>query len=334
MSFPDNGAVGAALSHVVTHCFPKVSDPVVLVAPHGRGFWRDLAQVLRSRGIPVIQLAIDRMGVPPVACIPRPKGPGRLSVVRHGTFSTALVIVGTPLGSAAHVSPVPRTDRGPTRRLARKGTATMSRALAELEASGTPVAIWDWPVDLAPARLRDLTSTVYLRALHTDYEELRARNQKFAKWISAGSDLQIRAPGGTAISMVRGAEPIIQEGCQFTPHDSVFQLPGGEVFFTPVARTAEGNIETWLRGRRTSISVHRGVGRFPPIDGLPATAPLIEFGLGTNASAIALRSLSLGEKALGTCHFGFGDPPQSSRGRGRLGFHFDVVVENPQVSIA
>ena len=333
MSFPGNGAVGAALSHVITHCLPEVSDPVLLVAPHRRGFWGDLAHVLRSRGMPVVELAVDEMGVPPVACIPRPQGPGRLSVGRHGTFSTALVIVGTPLESAAQVFSMSPADRGPTRRPA--GTdAPLSRALGKLEASGTPVMIWDWPVELVPARLRDLTSAVYLRALHTDYEQLRARNQRFAERISAGSHLQIHAPGGTEISMIRGADPVIQEGCEFTPHDSVFQLPGGEVFFTPVARTAEGRIEAWLRGRRASISVHRGLGHFPPIDGLPATAPLVEFGLGTNASAIPLRSLSLGEKALGTCHFGFGDRPQSSRGRGRLGFHFDVVVENPQVSIA
>jgi len=304
------------LMHVAAHCFPRRSRRPVICVHHGNGFWHELERVLESLGNEVISVQaatgdpndVDRW-------VPRPIGDGEFYLGQIGSFRSNFTILGLPL---------PGVDG----RFAR----LLHEALVRHNTSGHPTVLLEWPVASVPPHLRGVVSSLYLRALKQDYRALRVRNRTLARWLSGAKVLRVQAPDGTDVVLHRDDAPVQREDCEFTDDQRVFQLPGGEVFFVPASGKSNGRLVAALGGTDRTVVVEDGVARFPDVPGLPRRAALSEFGLGTNASAAPSRSLNIGEKADGTCHFGFGDDRELGGSR-TDGFHFDLVVKNPTVSI-
>lgn len=303
------------LQHVAEHCLVgRRSEPVVCLFAGAADFWSELGSLLEANGERVLLIPVPPKLSSVESVIPRPLGNGQFYAPQIGRFTSSMLVIGLPLPELPESS------------------AQVHEAFQRLHAERHPTVLFEWPAASVAPSLEPLVSPLYLRALSVDYEKMRLRNLDMSQRLSIGRSIRVQAPGGTDILLRRDTRPIQREDCRFSASEYLFQLPGGEVFFPPLEGSASGRIVTKIGGRKVELDVRDGWATFPDLPGVPGSAPLAEFGLGTNQEAAFLPSFSLGEKAAGTCHFGFGDN-RDIGGRQEADFHFDVVVENPHITV-
>ncbi len=301
-----------ALLNVVSQCLPvQRMRRAVCVYQHGEAFWHGLTMVFQELGITLQLVHVDTSSTAITAWIPRPNGGSTFYMDQLGNYQADLTILGLPL------IPI---------------QVDLYAAIYDLECSKSATLLFEWLADDVPPRLRPALIEVYLNALNIDYGELRKTNAIISAMLAHGDWFVVRSDEGTQVSFRRKNRPIIREDCQFTEDETVFQLPGGEVFFAPEEGTAEGMV-VFVRGsQRYLVTIHDGIADFSQVPGMVLKAPLAEFGIGTNRRCLAINFLSLGEKAEGTCHFGFGDNRQFG-GEQQANFHFDVVVKGYTIEV-
>lgn len=308
--------IARAVDHLIANCLQPLAGKRVVVIAHDSGpFWSTLAHRIGRAAGRVTAIAEPAGAAPPDRLVPKPLGVGRFFLPQLGEYEAALTILESPL------RPAPQSD-----------PMQLREALLALHRSRHPTAFIEWPSWMGEGAAQERLFDLYLSALQIDYDALRRRNREIADRLSQATTLLVTAPNGTEIELERGEAPVLCEDCRIQSADPFFQLPGGEVFFAPREGSARGNIVTRIGSRRVAVTVRNGIADFSGLPGLPAAAPLTEFGVGTNPKAPLLSSLSVGEKARGTCHFGFGDNREFG-GSVSAPYHFDLVVENPTIRL-
>lgn len=306
-----------ALNHVVQSLFRRTEEPVACLFHANRRFWQRFAEVASGHGADVRLVPISPAQAEDPSWVPEPLDKSTCFSSAVGTYRSGCTIIGMPLRSTPGIV-----------------EEQTYRRLADLARSAHPTILWEWPVHQVPEDARDAVGKLYLAALSVDYAELGRRNQETAARFPSQSIVRIKAEHGTDVTLRCQAANVYSESCRFGAQQTCFQLPGGEVFAIPDAGSAEGCIGIEIDHTMYEISVAHGVADLSEIANLwtvPKKAPLAEFGIGTNRQAPALKMLNIGEKAAGTCHFGFGDNHQFG-GPIRLDYHFDLLMQNPTIT--
>jgi len=117
------------------------------------------------------------------------------------------------------------------------------------------------------------------------------------------------------------------------------QLPTGEIYCCPIEESINGKIESkrnqklvWLKIKKGKI-IECSPELKKELNQHPELLYLGEWGIGINDKIKKITGkVYLDEKKYGTCHFGFGDNYGLGQ-RARVDYHFDLVIENPTVSL-
>ncbi|WP_214484550.1 aminopeptidase [Bacillus sp. SM2101] len=196
-----------------------------------------------------------------------------------------------------------------------------------------PTILFDDPTLNIPKKYINDIVNIHLKAINIEYSELRNRNEKVKNLIDNGDSFQIKSPNGTNMKFQKEkGKRIFVENCKFSENESLFQIPGGEVFFAPKPFTAEGIIIQECGSKKAEITINNGFASFNYGKYKNKKVPFAEFGIGTNQGVRKLKFLSSYEKCLGTCHIGFGNNINMD-GIFEEPYHFDIVIDNFQLSI-
>lgn len=200
------------------------------------------------------------------------------------------------------------------------------------EALKLPLILMDDPTLYVPQHYADAVVRLYKRAINLDYGALSRRNRQVQSILLQGTSYRLRSSLGTDLKFTRDREKeILMENCQFSEHEHLFQLPGGEVFFAPQPYTAQGELIYAVAGG-LRVSIQDGMAYFSSGEYQGIPVPLAEFGIGTNADLANLRFMPSYEKLWGTCHLGFGHN-RNMQGVFERAYHFDIVLESFTLSI-
>lgn len=199
-------------------------------------------------------------------------------------------------------------------------------------------------------------STMFWKAMNTDYTSLSQRARILAEIVEQGSEVHITTKKGTDLTMDIGERRVsIDDGIidekDMRTGNRLLNLPTGEVYTTPHEDSVEGTVVFDLafhRGKRMEeVTVSFSDGIATPIKakkGFSAFTQILEsakgdryrigeLGIGLNPEVTAAVGYVLtDEKMIGTIHLAFGEN-RSYGGKNESDIHWDVLVMNPTVTI-
>lgn len=180
-------------------------------------------------------------------------------------------------------------------------------------------------------------------ALRADYIEVKAAVEAAYARFKAGRRFDVSSAGGTALRFaVAGSARWIREWGLIHRRGDLDNLPAGMIAVRPEPGTASGRLVfDRLKGCRGRVGLELRRGLITRVDGDPAARRLFyrfgarsrrlaEFGLGCNAWARTAGNTVESEKALGACHFGFGNDVIFG-GANHVTFHRDGIVRKPTI---
>lgn len=201
------------------------------------------------------------------------------------------------------------------------------------EAARINTILLDDPVLQLPPKYTDYLIPLYFKAVNANSDEIRQRNRKICNLIKTGKEFVLRNNSGTELYFQRDPEqPVLTENCSFDHEETLFQMPGGEVFFAPKPYSAEGKVIVKYGSREMTATVQGGYTSFSSGKYEDSLVPLAEFGIGTNEAHPSLQMLGSYEKKWGTCHLGFGYN-RNFGGVFNSPYHFDITLDHYTLDI-
>jgi leucyl aminopeptidase (aminopeptidase T) len=216
--------------------------------------------------------------------------------------------------------------------------------LLQLQLSGVPGIILDYPFDTNTRRMFskeafDSLISVYRNSIDMDFYVIKALNNKLMPLLKHGKEVSISSDYGTELTfMIEGRTPCEEEG-RLGFQTSFCQVPGGEVFISPVEETVNGIyvIDINSYGFNFGLKFKDGI----LVDSVSSkeyekdARKIImdmgifgekagEFGIGTNPASIPLLTGTISEKALGTLHIAIGEN-RPYGGNHASPIHYDFV---------
>lgn len=221
---------------------------------------------------------------------------------------------------------------------------TCLKNLFQLQLSCVPGIILDYPFDTNTKRRLsgeafDSLINVYRNSVDMDFHVIRNLNKKLVPFLTEGRKVIITSDYGTELTfMIEGRAPCEEEG--MTGFQTSFcQVPGGEVFISPVEETVNGIYMIDISGygfnfglkfkdgicveivsdkeyEKEAKHIMTDMGIFGERAG--------EFGIGTNPAAKPLLIGTISEKALGTIHIALGEN-RPYGGKHASPIHYDFV---------
>lgn len=194
------------------------------------------------------------------------------------------------------------------------------------------------------ATMPGITEDVFSGAMVADYEDIRQRTVALHERIQGVDDVHVTSPSGTDLRMkVDTRYWETDTGLVHGPGD-FSNLPAGEIYGIPIQ--AEGQIvfdsfnlsgdEKAPPGTVVEVENSKGVSvsetcplqeAFRDVEN---ATNLAELGIGTNPAAEVIGNMLQDEKALGTCHFAFGDNTAFG-GKTGSSIHWDGIVQDPTI---
>ncbi|WP_025675897.1 hypothetical protein [Paenibacillus polymyxa] len=200
--------------------------------------------------------------------------------------------------------------------------------IQECEARRHKTILLDDPTVQVPEKYIDKVIPLFLKAINIDYNLVNKENLHTRELLLKGSTFNVEDSLGSHVTFFNKLKSnVFMENCDFNESETIFQLPGGEVFFSPDPYLTEGVIIQKYRNKREEIIIEKGYATFTYGEHKGKKVPVAEFGIGTNHGHEKLSFLSSFEKSLGTCHFGFGYN-RNIEGIFNEDFHFDVVLND------
>ncbi|ABX32265.1 hypothetical protein X928_08335 [Petrotoga miotherma DSM 10691] len=319
MSRNQNSEINTCFHKVLSECgvidqFKKV----IIIFKENEYVWIELKNVLEKYEVNTIMVRIPNEEKDINSWIPKRCENGLFFIEPLGFYEADLTIFGLPIEARDYIFQKRLHER-----------------FIELQTSGQPTIMIDWPPEDIESSLKELVSHLYIRALCADYSNVHTENERLKNWLNRGRAYRITTSNGTDILIKREERPIHTEDCLINKtNKSILQLPCGEVFFAPIEKASNGVLVTKVGKKKIEISIKNGVARFEDERFLkiPNESFLGEFGIGTNRSMAKLFSLSSGEKAYGTCHFGFGNNTDIG-GQISTEYHYDIIIDEPTITI-
>lgn len=194
---------------------------------------------------------------------------------------------------------------------------TTYNLLSALENKFPHVINLSWPRRDIFQHLYPKVEFIYKKAIGVSPSIIMMNNEKYKEAIGDAVEFYLASNNGTRISFSRKGKQIICENCNLD-QENIIELPGGEIFF-PIDN-ANGNIV--INGQDYIVKDNRIKLRAPNGEEFSV---FCEFGLGTNPFLPYIPFLDVQEKALKTCHFGFGNN-LSFGGDIDIPYHFDVTL--------
>ncbi|MDA1360911.1 hypothetical protein O1R50_14870 [Glycomyces luteolus] len=261
---------------------------LLIVARGVHPVWTNLADRCRLRGWTVVQrtLAVDdRRWAPPV-----PDGLAAHVEFQGERIGCDLVVYHDPFGgNESQVG-------GPV-------------SLRRLCGGGIAFVSVDFPHGLADPVLAASLEAVYLRALATPVAALRDRADRLASTLADADSIEVHF-GDRRVLHVRGPWNLRTDFGSAQADLPILQLPLGEVWIACRPESVRGDLEVQdgpgVNGPRR-FTVEEGRLREPRSGRFADLRPVVEIGFGVNPDARWLPMTSLGEKAAGSMHVGFGD---------------------------
>ena len=196
------------------------------------------------------------------------------------------------------------------------------------------------------ATMPGITKKIMEDSMLADYDKVEKLTLEVLKKVKNSKKVEITTKRGTNISFfVTGREWFGDTG----KISHTGNLPAGEVFISPLEKTANGKIvidsfrddDEVYAEEGTEIAVKNGEA-IEVSDKISKIAKLFkeieygtnlaEFGIGTNYKAKIIGNILQDEKALGTCHIAFGSN-FSMGGKVKAGMHLDLIIKNPTITM-
>lgn len=185
------------------------------------------------------------------------------------------------------------------------------------------LVMFDLPDKFVFQKVYDKLLFLYEKARFIDREVLQNRNHNITVLLQKGTRYRMKSNNGTDLYFERKSDEIYEENG--TLDNIISQIPGGEVFFAIENCSGRIKLPNSKNDRyneiRDSIVTLYGKQRV-----------ICEFGIGTNDAVRYLNHLPINEKALGTCHFGFGNN-MAFGGKIDEPYHFDITFPNFELYI-
>lgn len=199
------------------------------------------------------------------------------------------------------------------------------------------------------ASLPGATYELMLRTLSIDYAPVKELGEKIKALLESHATITVTSEAGTNLTAKIRTDAIRNDSGLLEP-GHMGNLPAGEVFFAPLADSAngtvviDGSIANGILDEPIRIEVKDGVAT--SITGGQAAAKLekelsqfgqkglvvAEIGIGTNSAAKICPELIEAEKAYGTVHIAFGNS-SSMGGENDVPIHIDGLVAEPVVTL-
>ena len=229
---------------------------------------------------------------------------------------------------------------------------TCLKNLFQLQLSYVPGIILDYPFDTNTKRMLsgeafDSLISVYRNSVDMDFHKIRDLNKKLVPFLTDGKKVLITSDYGTDLTfMIEGRTPCEEEG-RLGFQTSFCQVPGGEVFISPVEESVNGiymiDISGYgfnfglnfkdgiLSGIVSDKEYEKEAGNIITDMGI-SEEKAGEFGIGTNPGAKPLLIGTISEKALGTVHIALGEN-RPYGGSHASPIHYDFVSTGNNVFI-
>lgn len=182
-------------------------------------------------------------------------------------------------------------------------------ALRRLCGGGIAFVSVDFPHGLTDPALAVKLEAAYLRALATPVAALRDRADRLATRLAHADSIEVHF-GDDRVLRVRRPWNLRTDFGSAQADLPILQLPLGEVWIACRPEAVRGDIDVQdgpgADGPRR-FTVEEGRLREPRTGRFADLRPVVEIGFGVNPDARWLPLTSLGEKAAGSMHVGFGD---------------------------
>lgn len=201
------------------------------------------------------------------------------------------------------------------------------------------------------ATLPGITEDVFERGLGSDYDEIAALCRRLFEPLDKGKIAVVTTPGGTDVEVEIGNGAEICDG-NISALGAFSNLPDGETLVAPTsangiivadrcgALITEPTRITVKDGYIVDIEENESGRRFRDLidktkasDGNNNAEFIAEFAIGTNKKAKVTGVVLEDEKVYGTCHIAFGDNTSFPGGKNPAGWHMDVILFKPTVTI-
>jgi len=201
------------------------------------------------------------------------------------------------------------------------------------------------------ATMPGTTKDMIKRAIDIDYEELKRTNNKLANILDKGKEVIIKTKKGTDICFsIKGRKAHGRGSGICNKKGSFSNLPEGEVFISPIEKTANGTfiVDASFAGigklkKQLKVNVKNGYAisfqgekskkMEKLLDSVNKEARNIaEFGIGTNKKAKITGNILEDEKVKGTCHIALGNN-MGFGGRVNVPLHLDGIIKKPTIWI-
>jgi len=181
--------------------------------------------------------------------------------------------------------------------------------------------------------------------LTADYNEVREITKKVFEAVKDAKKIKVLSKNGTNVEFSTEGRIWHKDDGWLDRNGSLGNLPAGEVFIAPIEESVNGRIvfdSFPLSKSKLIVEVKNGkayevrddVDRLEKIFlqlGEKARQ-IAEFGIGTNPKAKIIGNALEDEKALGTCHFAFGNNINFG-GVNDVPFHADGIIEKPTIIV-
>jgi len=170
------------------------------------------------------------------------------------------------------------------------------------------------------------------------WKELSRRQQRMIKMLRGARQVHIEAPDTDLRFSV--------EGRKFLNSDGRKNMPSGEIFTSPIAKTVEGVVRfsypvcvqgrevedvrlVFRKGRVVDATARRGqalLERMLALD--PGARRLGELGIGTNRGITKFtKNILFDEKIGGTVHLALGNAYEETGGKNKSALHWDMILD-------
>ena len=221
-------------------------------------------------------------------------------------------------------------------------TKSLTHTRARLEATRQGARIASMPT---------ITEDIMRRAMSADYVRIKERSQKLAELLSNGSEVQLTAPGGTALTFSIAGRKAHADTGDIRDKGSFSNLPAGEAYIAPVEGKTSGIAV--IDGSMTGVGVVNTPVKMVIKDGYvtelsggseaetlsnllqdkgKAARNIAELGIGTNEKALPSGSVLEDEKVMGTVHIAIGDNTTFG-GVVEAQLHIDGIIKTPTLAI-
>ena len=221
-------------------------------------------------------------------------------------------------------------------------TKSLTHTRARLEATRQGARIASMPT---------ITEDIMRRAMSADYARIKERSQKLAELLSNGSEVQLTAPGGTALTFSIAGRKAYADTGDIRGKGSFSNLPAGEAYIAPVEGKTSGiavidgsmagvgvvNTPVKMVIKDGCVTELSGGSEAETLSNLlqdkgKAARNIAELGIGTNEKALPSGSVLEDEKVLGTVHIAIGDN-STFGGVVKTPLHIDGIIKTPTLAI-